>query len=239
MNYKEIIKEGFTNPVSRKNIEDYFLRHYKIAEQNNYSINEFFDGCFEVINKFEEKFNDSYLKEKKNLIYSIKDNKDRLKNWKHNKISNIPPTTQEFIDGQENKLNTLNKETFTVTMHDKTHGRRSLKHGDIEEMKSTINNVKISLQSKKNKKPSNIEPLNFELNQSEVIFLFDILQEAGFLNKPKFHDGSYYRKLESYFLADKKPIKDAEQKRNKYLENPLSTTKSIKKRLIEAVNKMP
>ena len=63
-------------------------------------------------------------------------------------------------------------------------------------------------------------------------------QKAGFLKLPKFHDGSYYRKLEAYFTANKTPIKDAEQKRNKFIDKPLSNSENIKSKLIEALKKM-
>lgn len=80
-------------------------------------------------------------------------------------------------------------------------------------------------------------PLDFDLNQQEVIWLFDILQEAGFIKEPKFHDGSYYRKIETFFTANGKEIKHPEQKRNKYLENGISTSDALIERLKTALEK--
>lgn len=62
-----------------------------------------------------------------------------------------------------------------------------------------------------NKNTQNIEPLDFDLNQSEVIFLFNLLMEANLLKVPEAHNGSYWQKLSTYFTARGKKINNPRQ----------------------------
>jgi len=237
MNYKAIVFIGFNEPLSKKNIKDYFKRHYENAKKENYSLDEFFDGCMDAVKTFEGYFDDMYTKQKFQLEHYLENNAN--------------PNSELIIHDDvlkrlQDELKNLKKEDLEISANNHINPYKDYKikglitYSELEHWKTTIEDVRLSLQPKKIKKPSNIEPLNFELKQAEVIYLFDILQVAGFIFEPKYHDGSYYRKLEAYFTADKLPIKDAEQKRNKFKQGvPLSSAENIKAKLIDAIKKMP
>jgi len=49
MDYYDLILKGYVNTSNRKHFDRYLFRAYKEAEALFFSIDEFFDGCFEVI----------------------------------------------------------------------------------------------------------------------------------------------------------------------------------------------
>lgn len=240
MDYKKIVFFGIVESHSQESRIQYLKRKYKDAEGKHYTVNEFFNGCINAINLYESEISSE-------IWFWRKDHTDMLKRWEGN--NHDPNRKQNAIKKLKEELSKLDVKTYKIKVElsnnnneiKKTRGYVS--NNDLNTMRNSIEEVRSNLEpKKKNKpKPTDIEPLNFELNQSEVIYLFDILQEAGFLYPPKFQDGSYYRKLETYFSAKKTPIKDAEQKRNKFTgdNKPLSTAENIREKLIEAIQKIP
>lgn len=212
MNYNKIVSEGFMNPSTSKNLKVYFIRQYKNAKNEHYSLDEFFDGCLNEIQLIEDDIEFQFQERNGRLALAL----DKAEFEKSSK----------GIETIKEAMKSLKRDYFS---------RFNINYSQSQYIKKQIQEAMLTLQPKKNTKRSNIEPLNFELNQSEVIYLFDILQAAGFLKQPILHDGSYYRKLETYFTASKIPIKDSEQKRQKYLDKPLKT--SIKNDLIRALEK--
>ena len=228
MDCKAIVFDGYVNPSSWNNLKDYFIRQYKNAQKNeNYSINEFFDECIEEVVVIEDVFTKKVIDEKKELLQVLE--------------YQIKVNDNDGIKRVKGRLKEVKREEFTVNLNSYFDNKYkgTLYYEDLQYLKKTIEEARLSFQPKGKAKPTNIEPLNFDLNQSEVIYLFDILQEATFLLNPSAHSGSYYRKLEKYFTANKTHIKDAEQKRNKFLEKPLSSSQIIKEKLLEAIKKMP
>lgn len=106
-------------------------------------------------------------------------------------------------------------EDFPKNLFHLTSGihRGNLYASNIDAILFALGEAKNQLDPHKMKNKTQIEPLDFDLNQSEVIYLFDILITANLLKTPKAHEGSYWRKLETYFTASGKSIRDAEQKK--------------------------
>ena len=54
LNYLQIVLEGYRDITTRNFLKNYFIRKWKKAEENHYSLNEFFLGLRNVITIFEE-----------------------------------------------------------------------------------------------------------------------------------------------------------------------------------------
>lgn len=89
----------------------------------------------------------------------------------------------------------------------------------------------------------NFTPLDFNLKPTEVVYLFDVLVQAGFIEEPEKYIGSYWNTLELLFTGKGNPLKNPRNIRNKYLnasiEGKPARADYIKSALIKALNKMP
>ncbi|HUZ59433.1 MAG TPA: hypothetical protein VMU83_11685 [Hanamia sp.] len=63
MNYLEIVLKGYLKENIKEHLDNYFFREFKKAEKENYELNEFFEGCLNVVQGFEKE-----LQEKVNEI---------------------------------------------------------------------------------------------------------------------------------------------------------------------------
>ena len=91
------------------------------------------------------------------------------------------------------------------------------------------------------KKESELSPINFELHANEIVYLFDILIQAGFIKEPlkTKKEGSYYKKMETYFTSKNNKMKNLEQVRSKNINTkPPSNSEGLKQALIDSINKM-
>lgn len=239
--YFKIVMDGYSNPNTRRNLDSYFFRQFKLAEKENFSFEEFFEGCEDVIYHLHQKMQKSMYKRQHDLAIIL----GWRKNGKRGDRDTPKPLTEQDhkeIKEIRKEYDSLSTKNFPVNLYQYTNNRYQgqLYQADLDVLSVAILKTKNKIQPQKlmPQKP-NILPIDFDLNQSELIYLFDILQEAGFLKKPKFQEGSYYRKIEAFFTAKGVTLKDAEQKRNKILDKGLSTSEEIKKALLEAIKIMP
>tara|TARA_B110001450_G_scaffold249026_1_gene265892 strand:+ start:1002 stop:1724 length:723 start_codon:yes stop_codon:yes gene_type:complete len=239
MNYKKLIFVSIIDTYSEENKKEFFVRNFRNAEKQNYTIDEFFNGCKNIIDSYYLNIINKRLPiEKAGLT-------NRIKEWQELEDYHNPKTREAKLNDYQNKLNSFNTNTtkikFEEYINDNSSNRtvKFLCKNDFINTLKALEEAKEELQPKKKKtKTKNIEPLNFELNANEVVYLFDILQDAGFLARPGHHEGSYYSKLETLFTAKNKSINHATSHRENYLKGGLRSSKEIKSKLIDALNKL-
>ena len=126
MNYREIIFEGHFNPSSRQNLNSYFKRQFLNAQKNNYTIEEFFDGCMNEIQNIENSIDQIYNSEKKELylILSLR-KRDKLKinsHVFHNAVSN--KWLANYV--KKKKINNKNKDEYIIYVSNFTKNKNHL-----------------------------------------------------------------------------------------------------------------
>ncbi len=63
MDYLQIIINGITDQNAQKHLTNYFIREFKKAKKEHYTLTEFFDGCKSVIDGWEQELKAKYYKE--------------------------------------------------------------------------------------------------------------------------------------------------------------------------------
>jgi len=221
MNYKAIVFIGFNEPSSKKNIKDYFKRQYENAKKENYSLDEFFDGCMDAVRKFEGFFDDRFT-EHKNQFFQKFDYETELNRIKADpNRDDVMKKWSVELRNLEKKKESLSINAANVINPYKDYNLKGLiKYSDLEQWKTTIEDVKLSLQSKNDDVPSKIEPLDFNLTMTNVVHFFDLLVDADIMREPS-HDahnskGGFYGKLSQYFTAKGKSINSDSAKQVKF-----------------------
>ena len=233
MNYQRIIFAGFTDLFDQKTLVHYYTRAFKNAEKENYSIEEFFYGCEKAVN--------SYTKMIESRIPDIKKGlENRLEEWENTRDYHNQELKDSRITSLKEHINNFDEGFEKVKIKDyiednsKNQVEKKLCKDDFNKVIKALEEVRQQLEPKK---PTDIAPLNFNLKANELIYLFDILQDAGFLNIPIKHDGSYYKKIETLFTANKHPINNASQTRDKNLRKSPLNSENIKENLIKAAKR--
>lgn len=187
MNYKAIVFDGFINPISWKNLNAYFKRQYENAKkEENYSVDEFFSGCIEIVNDVDSIF------------------------WR----LLMGKKTELLKEGLKDEFHLAKKEDLTLDFAAEPYFDNKYKgnfyYNQLKYIETTIEDVKLSLQPKNDDVPSKIEPLDFNLNQTDVVHFFALLVEAGVIKEPRDEThktrGGFYGKIAQYFTAKGKKI---------------------------------
>lgn len=208
MNYKEIIFDGYLTPSSSKNLEGYFKRQFLNAEKRHYSNVEFFDGCMDVIQHLEERIEASYYKRKNDLYLML----DMRKQGIITSSDNPKPLTDDDmikIKDFEEEIRTISREQFPenlFTPYFEHKYKGDIYWSELQHIKNTINEAKLNGGPKEKPKSEIIEPLDFNLNQTDIVHFFDLLVDADIIKEPinevhKSTKGGFYGKLSKYFTA--------------------------------------
>lgn len=244
MDYKEIILDGFFNPSTRTQLKEYFIRQYKKAEkERHYTIEEFFKGCMfqtweieKVITTLFEKYKSQKLSKELEL----------KKNRMNANTSNPTQLNQEEIDNvkfiEDMVLIKHFPADFSIYYPNKHN--KYFKYSNLTLIKNKLDEAMLSLQPKVEPQPSIIEPLDFNLNQTDIVHFFDLLVDASVIEEPS-NDvhrtkGGFYGKLSQYFTAKGKPINSNSAKTTKYnkKERQLSYSKSYFRMLKDLKNEI-
>ena len=219
MDYKEIILDGFFNTKTKTQLKEYFIRQYKKAEkEEQYSIEEFFKGCmFQVweirfvMTKLFERYKSQKIQElelRKNGINANSSNPIQLEQGKFK-------DGVKFFEGMDMEFFAADFSKYYPNKHGKY-----LKNSQLKYIENNLDQAKLSLQPKVEPQPSFIEPLDFNLNQTDTVHFFDLLVDAGVMEEPSgdVHrtTGGFYGKLSQYFTAKGKPINSNSAKTTKY-----------------------
>ena len=207
MDYKRIIFFGIVESHSQENRIQYLKRKYKDAEGEHYTVSEFFNGCINAINLYESEISNE-------IWYWRKDHTDMLKRWEDNNHDAI--RKQNAIKKLSEKLSKLDVKTYNIKVElSKTNNEIKkttgyISNNDLNTMRKSIEEVRSNLEPKKETKTSIIEPLDFNLNQTDIVHFFDLLADAGVIKEPSdsIHKtpGGFYGKLSQYFTAKGKKI---------------------------------
>lgn len=125
MDYLQITLNGFANPTTRKFLSEYFKREFIKAKEKHFEHLEFFEGCLLIINSFKEEIDRKYYDRKRELSLILSIRKENSK---------------ETADIQE-EINTLNKDLFSINLHQVTRGNYI---GDLGY--TDINKIEIALR---------------------------------------------------------------------------------------------
>jgi hypothetical protein len=125
MNFSSIIYNGVKNIDNKKNLDAYFIREYKKAERDNfYSIEEFFNPLFRLV--------DSYRK-------SITEQFEKSKEWYQNIISKAEKNDLNFRDYYYTHC--LNDQGISYDEFKKEQNKRELKESQDELANLSIDKV--------------------------------------------------------------------------------------------------
>jgi hypothetical protein len=89
MNYLKIVLDGYCNENSRNHLVDYFKREALNAQKENYSFDEFFDGCNVIINSLTQYYKDWLDKEQKSNLLDMELNKQKGDNEAYEFYENL------------------------------------------------------------------------------------------------------------------------------------------------------
>lgn len=144
MNYTEIVLNGYCNSNSRDVLESYFFRKFKEAEQDFYTPDEFFNGCFNIVAFLENEMVKSRIKRINELNQIINWNKRGMQG-----DADTPkePTTDnlEVVKQLEKEIEFLSCENFPINLfhyNNKYSGQIFF---------TQLNFIKLNLQKAKNK----------------------------------------------------------------------------------------
>ena len=210
MDYKKIVFEGYLNPVTNKYLKDYFIRQFRHAEKDNYSLDEFFDGCLNVITSFEEQIDFRYY-ERMNHLYMIQSKEEENEEDEALKITEI-------------EIKNLNKDQFPEKVY--FASSININYSELQTIRTIINEAFVSLQPSDNS--IIFDPLDFNLNQTDIVHFFDLLVDADIIKEPldevhKQTKGGFYGKLSKYFTAKGRAINPNSAKQVKTNKNYKNT----------------
>jgi hypothetical protein len=130
MDYLEIVLQGYFDNNNRKHLEKYFYREYKKAEKEHFEPDEFFDGCFSVVEQFE-----GYLKrliherkiELKTMLSLAKVGKLSYDNLEGKTIEQNWKETIEFCNNElkDVRPDGIGDETYLVSLSELTTHRNN------------------------------------------------------------------------------------------------------------------
>lgn len=123
MNFLELVLQGFFNENNREFLDRYFYREYKKAEKESfYEAVEFFKGCLDVINNWENHLK-SKVFERKNELYFILE-KAESGTLKYGDLGGktIEQKNKETVEYCNTELSTISEYNFTVHLHSLTNG---------------------------------------------------------------------------------------------------------------------
>lgn len=135
MDYLKIILDGYLNHNTQNYLKDYFIREFNKAANEGFGVDEFFNGCLRIIEKFENKVEKEFYKEKKEL-------QDLLNDVKNDNLPKDFPTTT--VDEIREQIEELDINSFTIHLLSATNGRYK---GNIEYLE--LNNIAFEIQMAK------------------------------------------------------------------------------------------
>lgn len=137
MDYLKIVLQGFFNKNNRRYLDKYFIREFRKAEKDHYELDEFFDGCLDVIKEFEKDIENQLQARKRELLWIIND----LKHPKGEETDAEKKAGERLIKELETEANTLDRNNFPVNLRPLTNFLilYDLSFDEVAYIKDTIN----------------------------------------------------------------------------------------------------
>ena len=103
LNYLKIVLDGYQDFNSRKFLKNYFIRQWKKAEENHYTLDEFFIGLRNVVKAFEEdmKLKDSKRVHDLHMIINSFKNQHKLTDEQEDALKICQEELEDFRNGFE------------------------------------------------------------------------------------------------------------------------------------------
>ncbi len=164
MEYIKVVLDGYFNPNTNKNLKNYFYRQFKNAEKEYYEVEEFFEGCLNIIEKFEENLN-YQLSKRKNELYIIRDlAKARKTKYSENDMLGLTydQRLKKSIEYAEEELSSISINNFTVNLSSLTRGHYAynMRNEEVLNIKIEINEAYIKALQENKQKQTTLEPEN-------------------------------------------------------------------------------
>ncbi|MFN3851029.1 MAG: hypothetical protein ACK4NY_16460 [Spirosomataceae bacterium] len=149
MNYLEIVLNGFFDNNSRNFLDKYFYREYQKAKKEHFEVDEFFTGCLDVIEQFEQYLTDRVSKRFYDLCLMLTSAKDGTLQYKDLEGKSYEQKSYETIEYCEHELKERRPDgigsiSFTVHLSSLTNGKYiyNMTYGEVLRIKIAIKESK-------------------------------------------------------------------------------------------------
>jgi hypothetical protein len=159
MDFLDLVLKGYTNKNNREFLDKYFYREFKKAEKNQYfEPEEFFKGCFDIVESFKEELQNKVWKRKQELLMMLERARNKTSKYADLQGKTIEEKRKETIEYCEKELESettysIGSMSFTVHLMSMTSGRYlgSLYHHEIDLIETNIIKAKIRVLREKSK----------------------------------------------------------------------------------------
>ena len=143
MDYFKIIIEGYAKENSRSVLDKYFIRKYNEAKEQFYSLDEFFNGCQEVINSF---YSEMYRR-----LFDRQNELHMIINWKKKGMTGDNDTPKEpsnldlqVVNELEQEVDEISRYNFPVNLFGLTKGTYTgnINENEVQFIEQSINLAK-------------------------------------------------------------------------------------------------
>lgn len=115
MDYLPVVLNGYINDNTRNHLPSYFIREFKKAEKEHYSIIEFFEGCLKIVTLFDEIIL-SNLHKRQNELYMILGWAENGMNGSNDQPKPLMEEHHKTIEYCKKELEGINKENFPANL---------------------------------------------------------------------------------------------------------------------------
>lgn len=184
MNYNEIILQGYFNENHRDFLKNYFSREFKKAEKENYSADEFYNGCLKVIKHFETEINMKYQKRKGELHFLL----NGVEQGTVDTGNDDPEQIKEYC---KTELEAISRNDFSVTLRHGDH----LWNNDILYIKAAILEAQNIAEPKPEQRIKSPKPtIDDDINTADEI----IEPLKGYWNRKEILNQNDFNRLKKY-----------------------------------------
>ncbi len=174
MDYVELILTGYTNSNSQNFLDKYFIREFKKAEKENYSLVEFFTSCIDVYKALEENLLNQLYK-RKNELYLMKglaESNQLTYSKNDNPTLTIEERRANTIANCESELNRISESNYLVHLQTFTNNKFTgrLSYNDVLTIGDAITKAYKNIAKSEENTQQNIK--SSQMKNSE--FQFDL-----------------------------------------------------------------
>lgn len=216
MDFLDLVLKGYTNKNNREFLDKYFYREFKKAEKEHYfEPEEFFKGCFDIVESFKEELQNKVWERKQELLMMLERARNKTIKYADLQGKTIVEKRKETIEYCENELASettysIGSIGFTVHLMSRTNGRflGSLYNHEVEFIETSIIKAKIRVLKEIFK--------TLETSQQKTID-----KESEISLKEKTADWRFFQiEVNADIKVDGKIYKNVKQKNNDSILNP-------------------
>ena len=150
LNYLEIVLEGYFKRENRQYLDNYFYRAFKQCEKQHFEMDEFFDGCFGVIdslnNEIQRQVSEHLIDANKAILHAEKKGDEKQAESIAKRIKDIRPNGVGNISFTINMLHFTNGKiahhmTYDEVQSIKLHILKAYKKAKTEKLKTSLSTL--------------------------------------------------------------------------------------------------